>query len=335
MKNLSMLVVFFLLLQGIVVGVREVRSAEFTAKFAHVLVADTPAGKAADRFAKLMAERTNGRMEVKVYPAGQLGNDTQIVEQIQLNTVQIGIPPTAVLGQFEPRMQLFDFPFIFPTREACYAVLDSEVGKILLDGLSKKGFKGTAYWESGFKQFTTKGKPITGPNDFKGLKIRTMDSPLLIDQYRAWGANPVPISFGETYNALQQRVVDGQENPLISIEKMKFYEVQDYLSIGDHAYLGYAVIVNQKFWDGLPKDIQATFQKTIEEVRDWEREESKNLGKSLIEKMEKAGIKVHYISAQAKKDFAAASMPVYKKYEKVVGKDLFDKATQVADQHSK
>jgi C4-dicarboxylate-binding protein DctP len=335
MKKLFVLVVFFLLLQGIAAGVREVRAAEFTAKFAHVLVADTPAGKAADRFAKLMAERTKGRMEIKVFPASQLGNDTQIVEQIQLNTVHIGIPPTAVLGQFEPRMQLFDLPFIFPTRESCYAVLDSEVGETLLDGLSKKGFKGTVYWESGFKQFTSKGKPITGPADLKGLKIRTMDSPLLIEQYRAWGANPVPISFGETYNALQQRVVDGQENPLISIERMKFYEVQDYLSISDHAYLGYAVIVNQKFWDGLPKDIQGTFQKTIEEVRDWQREESKNLSKALIDKMEKAGIKVHYVSAEAKKDFAKASAPVYKKYESVVGKDLFDKAIKIAEQHSK
>jgi tripartite ATP-independent transporter DctP family solute receptor len=331
--------VFFLSLGMTLFGLtfltQEAESAEITIKFAHVLVPDTPCGKASDLFAKLMAERTKGKVEVKVYPSMQLGNDTQIVEQIQMNTVQMGIPPTAVMGQFEPRIQLFDLPFLFPTREACYAVLDGEVGKILLDGLSKKGFKGTVYWESGFKQFTTKGKPISGPADFKGLKMRTMDSPLIIEQFRTWGANPVPISFGESYNALQQRVVDGLEMPIINIDRMKFYEVQDYVTISNHAYLGYSVIVNQKFWDGLPKDVQDIFMKTIAEARDMEREETKKNDQLLIEKMQKLGVKIHYLSANGAKDFRKASVPVYKKFEGVIGKDLLDKAMQIADKYAK
>ena len=310
-------------------------AAEFNIKFAHVLVPDTPAGKAAEMFAKLVGERTKGRMDVKVFASGQLGNDTQIVEQVQLNTVQMGIPPTAVLGQFEPRLQLIDLPFLFPKREACYDVLDGEVGRTLLAGLSKKGFKGLAYWESGFKQITTRGKQINGPADLKGLKIRTMDSPLIIEQYRAWGANPVPISFGETYNALQQKVVDGQENPLVSIDRMKFYEVQDFLTISNHAYLGYGVLINQKFWDGLPKDLADVFQKTMEEVRNWQREESKKLDQQLIEKMQKAGIKVNYLSQEGVKEFIKVSAPVYKKYENIVGKDLLDKSLRVGEKYLK
>jgi len=331
--------VFFLILGtalfGLTFATQEANAAEFTIKFAHVLVADTPAGRAAEMFAKLVGERTKGRVEVKVFPAGQLGNDTQIVEQVQLNTVQMGIPPTAVLGQFEPRLQLIDLPFLFPKREACYEVLDGDVGKTLLDGLAKKGFKGLVFWESGFKQFTTKGKTIAGPADFKGMKIRTMDSPLIIEQYRAWGANPVPISFGETYNALQQKVVDGQENPLISIDRMKFYEVQDYLILSNHAYLGYGVIMNNKLWDGLPKDIAETFQKTIEEVRNWQREESRKQDQQLVEKMQKAGIKVQTLSSGGVKDFIKVSAPVYKKYEGIVGKDLLDKTVQVAEKYLK
>jgi tripartite ATP-independent transporter DctP family solute receptor len=313
----------------------ETRAAEFNVKFAHVLVPDTPAGKASEMFSKLIGERTKGRIEVKVFASGQLGNDTQIVEQVQLNTVQMGIPPTAVLGQFEPRLQLIDLPFLFPKREACYDVLDGEVGRALLEGLSKKGFKGLAYWESGFKQITTRGKQINGPADLKGLKIRTMDSPLIIEQYRAWGANPVPISFGETYNALQQKVVDGQENPLVSIDRMKFYEVQDFLTISNHAYLGYGVLINQKFWDGLPKDLADVFQKTMEEVRNWQREESKKLDQQLIEKMQKAGIKVNSLSPEGVKEFIRASAPVYKKYETIVGKDLLDKSMQVGEKYLK
>jgi C4-dicarboxylate-binding protein DctP len=326
------LVVFMSILLGISTGTW---AAEFNIKFAHVLVADTPAGRAAELFAKLVGERTKGRIEIKVFPAGQLGNDTQIVEQVQLNTVQMGIPPTAVLGQFEPRLQLIDLPFLFPKREACYEVLDGEVGRTLLEGLSKKGFKGLAYWESGFKQITTRGKQINGPADLKGMKIRTMDSPLIIEQYRTWGANPVPISFGETYNALQQRVVDGQENPLVSIDRMKFYEVQDFLTISNHAYLGYGVLINQKFWDGVPRDYADIFQKTMEEVRSWQREESKKLDQQLIDKMQKAGIKVNSLSQEGVKEFIKVSAPVYKKYETIVGKDLLDKSMQVGEKYLK
>jgi len=150
-----------LIFTGALTGQESV-AAEFTAKYPHVLLPDTPAGRAAERFAKLINERTNGRVEIKVFPNGQLGTNTQIIEQLQMNIVQIAMPPTAILGQFEPRMQLIDLPYIFPTREACYAVLDGEAGKTLLTGLSNVGINGLGFWESGFKQFTTqKNQSIT------------------------------------------------------------------------------------------------------------------------------------------------------------------------------
>jgi C4-dicarboxylate-binding protein DctP len=300
-------------------------AAEFSLRFAHVLVADTPAGKAAERFAALVAERTKGRVEVKVYPAGQLGNDTQIVEQIQLNTVQIGIPPTAVLGQFEPRMQIFDLPFIFPTRAATYAVLDGDIGRELLGGLDKRGFVGLAFWESGFKQLTSRGKPITKPADLAGLKVRTMDSPLIVAQFRAWGSNPVPIAFGETYNALQQGVVDAQENPLVSIDRMKFYEVQDHLTLSNHAYLGYVLLVNKAAWTRLPEDLRPVIQKIAEETRDWQRAESEKLDAQLTEKMRASGMKVHTLDDAGRKEFIQVSRKVHQSYEKTLTKALLDR----------
>jgi C4-dicarboxylate-binding protein DctP len=300
-------------------------AAEFSLKFAHVLVAETPAGKAAERFGALVAERTKGRVEVKVYPAGQLGNDTQIVEQVQLNTVQIGIPPTAVLGQFEPRMQIFDLPFIFPTRAATYAVLDGDIGRELLDGLDKRGFVGLAFWESGFKQLTSRGKPITKPADLTGLKVRTMDSPLIIEQFRIWGGNPVPIAFGETYNALQQGVVDAQENPLVSIDRMKFYEVQDHLTLSNHAYLGYVLLVNKAAWGRLPEDLRAVIQKIAEETRDWQRAESEKLDAQLTERMRTSGMKVHTLDDASRKEFIQISRKVHQSYEKTLTKALLDR----------
>lgn len=302
-----------------------VQAADFSFKFAHVLVADTPAGKAAERFATQVGERTKGRVEIKVFPAGQLGSDTQIVEQVQLNTVQIAIPPTAVLGQFEPRMQLFDLPFIFPTRAATYAVLDGDIGRDLLAGLDKRGFVGLAFWESGFKQLTSRGKPITKPADLAGLKVRTMDSPLIIEQFRAWGGNPVPIAFGETYNALQQRVVDAQENPLVSIDRMKFYEVQDYLTLSNHAYLGYALLFNKAAWNRLPADLRGVIQKVAEETRDWQRAESEKLDAELVEKMRKHGMKVHTLDDASRKEFIQISRKVHQSYEKTLTRALLDR----------
>ena len=314
---------------------QESEAAEFTAKYPHVLLPDTPAGRAAERFAKLINERTNGRVEIKVFPNGQLGTNTQIIEQLQMNIVQIAMPPTAILGQFEPRMQLIDLPYIFPTREACYAVLDGEAGKTLLTGLSKVGINGLGFWESGFKQFTTAEKPIDKPSDFKGMKIRTMDSPLIISQYRAWGANPIPIPYAETYNALQQGVADGQENPLVSIEKMKFYEVQDYITVSNHAYLGYAFCVNKEFWDKLPSDIADIFKQTADEVKNWLRVESAKTDIEVIERMKKKGTKVHYLSDGGVKAFVEASRPVHAKYEKTIGKDLLSNAQRTATKYIK
>ena len=307
---------------GLVTGAAT--AAEYTFRFAHVLAMDTPAHMAAEHLAKIAAEKSGGRIEVKIFPSGQLGNDTAIIEQIILNTVQMGIPPTAKLGNFEPRVQLFDLPYIFPSPKAAYAVLDGPIGTKLLKTLGAKGLKGVAYWESGFKQMTTNKSPITGPEALKGIKFRTMSSPLIIAQYKAWGANPLPIAFAEVYNALQQGVADAQENSLVSIDKMKFYEVQKNLTISNHAYLAYAFIVNKKAWDALPKDLQAVMDMAIKAGRDVNRSETAKLSDSLIAKMKKAGIKVHKLSREGVVKFVDLSKKVHKNYEKVIGKELLE-----------
>ena len=177
---------------------------DYTFKFAHILTTDTPAHMAAEFLAETVAEKSEGKIAIEIFPGGQLGNDTEIVEQIQVGAAHMGIPPTAKLGQFEPRMQLFDLPYIFPTPDAAYAVLDGEIGSELLATLDGQGLYGAAYWESGFKQLTNNIRPIATPEDLAGIKMRTMSSPLIIEQYETWGANPIPIAFAEVYNALEQ-----------------------------------------------------------------------------------------------------------------------------------
>ncbi len=213
-------------------------------KLHHDLAADSPQHVGAEKFKELVEEKTEGQVEVKLFPSGQLGDDVEVAELIQSGSVESGIIPTAKLSTFDASMQLPDLPFLFPGREAAYEVLDGEVGKELLAGLDDIGLTGASFWESGFKQFTNNVR-IESPSDFEGLKIRTMESPIVIEQFNALDANPVPISFAETYNALQQNVVDGQENPLVSIVKMKFYEVQDYTIISNHGYLAYAFLMSK------------------------------------------------------------------------------------------
>ncbi|MEM6849958.1 MAG: TRAP transporter substrate-binding protein [Pseudomonadota bacterium] len=315
----------------LLIGTVSANAQDFTFKFAHILTTDTPAHMAAERLAELVDEKTDGAVAVEIFPAGELGNDTEIIEQIQIGAVEMGIPPTAKLGQFEPRMQLFDLPYIFPTPAAAYSILDGPIGDELLSTLSGQGLYGAGYWESGFKQITNNVRPIATPADLAGIKMRTMSSPLIVQQYETWGANPIPIAFAEVYNALQQGVAEAQENSFVSIDKMKFYEVQEHLTVSNHAYLGYAFIVNKAKWDAMPEELQAAVQEAIEEARDYQRELNANLDFELKTKMEEAGLAVVELNSEQIGAFVEASKAVHENYAGEIGQELLDRTYAAAE----
>lgn len=294
-------------------------------KIGHDLSEDTPQHLGCERFKKLVEERTGGKYTVKIFPSNQLGTDKETAEMLQVASVEAALIPTAKLSVFAPALQLPDLPFIFPTREVCYKFLDSEVGMEILSALQKKGMTGVSFWESGFKQFTA-NKLLEKPEDFKGLKFRTMESPIILAQFKALGANPVPIDFGETYNALQQKTVDGQENPLVSITRMRFYEVQSNMAISNHGYLSYAFLFSKRWLSRQPKDMQKILVDTAREVAAFQREETVKREKGFIETIEKAGCKVNYITPEQQKLFVEATRPVHKQFEKSIGVDLMKKA---------
>ncbi len=294
-------------------------------KLSHDLSEDTPQHLASEKFRDLIKERTGGKYEVNIFPSNQLGSDREVTEFLQFGSVQAALIPTAKLSMFAQTLQLPDLPFFFPNREITYKFLDSEVGMELLEGLKSKDMVGAAFWESGFKHFTS-NKEIHKPEDFKGLKFRTMESPILIEQFKSLGANPVPIDFGETYNALQQKVVDGQENPLISIVRMRFYEVQKNAIISGHGYLGYAFLYSKPWFDQQPADMQKILLDTAREVATFQREETVRREKELIKTMEEAGTKVTYLTPEELEIFAKATRPVHKKFESAIGKELLEKA---------
>ena len=222
-------------------------------KFSHVVAVNTPKGKAADYFKKLAEERTKGHVKVEVYPNSTLFKDGEEMDALQLGSVQMLAPSLAKFGPLGVRdFEVFDLPFMFDSYEQLHKVTEGAEGAALFKKLEAKGIVGLAYWDNGFKDMSA-NKSIRGPGDYKGLKMRIQSSKVLGDQMKALGAIPQVMAFSEVYQALQTGVVDGTENPPSNFYTQKMHEVQKYLALTNHGYLGYAVIVNKKFWDGLPR----------------------------------------------------------------------------------
>ena len=245
--------------------------APIVIKFSHVVATDTPKGQAAERFKQLAEKATNGRVKVEVYPNSQLYKDKEELEALQLGAVQMLAPSLAKFGPLGVKeFEAFDLPFIFPSKTALYNVTEGEIGKGLMKKLEPKGITGLAFWDNGFKVMSA-NKPLRVPADFKGLKLRIQSSKVLDAQMRALGANPQVLAFSEVYQALQTGVVDGTENPPSNMYTQKMHEVQKYVTVSNHGYLGYAVIVNKKFWDGLPPDIRTALDKAMKEATTFEK----------------------------------------------------------------
>lgn len=299
-------------------------------KLHHDLADDSPQHVGAEKFKEIVEERTDGQVQIEIFPSGQLGDDVEVTELIQSGSVEAGLIPTAKLSTFDAQMQLPDLPFIFPSREAAYEVLDGEVGQELLGGLADIGLKGASFWESGFKQFTSNVR-IEEPSDFEGLKIRTMESPIVIEQFQALGANPVPISFAETYNALQQNVVDGQENPLVSIVKMNFYEVQDYTILSNHGYLAYAFILSDAWFSQLPEDVQTVILEASQEAAEFEREETLAQEEGFIETIEEYGTEIYELTEGQLALFQEQTRSVHDEFADEIGQELLDRTYEIID----
>src|SRR4051812_20362835 len=240
-------------------------------KFSHVVAADTPKGKAAERFRQLAEERTKGRVTVQVYPNSTLYKDGEEMNALQLGAVQMLAPSVSKFAPLGvPAFEVFDLPYIFPNRDVLNRVIQGPVGKGLLGRLEAHGITGLAYWDNGFKVMSA-NKPLHMPADFRGLKMRIQSSKVLDAQMRALGANPQVLAFSEVYQALQTGVVDGTENPPSNMYTQKMHEVQKHVTVSNHGYLGYAVIVNKKFWDGLPADVRGQLQQAMNEATKYEK----------------------------------------------------------------
>ena len=294
-------------------------------KFSHVVAPNTPKGQAAEYFKKLAEQRTQGRVKVEVYPNSQLYKDKEELEALQLGSVQMLAPSLAKFGPLGAKeFELFDLPYIFDNYEALHKITQGPIGQGLLKKLESKGILGLAYWDNGFKDMSA-NKPLRNPAEAKGLKMRIQSSKILEMEMRAIGAIPQVLAFSEVYQALQTGVVDGTENPPSNFYTQKFYEVQKFMTQTQHGYLGYAVIVNQKFWSGLPADIRKVLDQAMKEATDHANGLAKKENDDAVEAVRKSGrCQVLALNAQERAAWKKAMAPVYREAQSRVPKALMD-----------
>jgi C4-dicarboxylate-binding protein DctP len=298
-------------------------------KFSHVVTADSPKGQASIKFAELLAQKTEGKVKVEVFPSSQLYGDKDELEALQAGNVQVIAPSATKLVGFNPVFQIVDLPFLFKDHNAVVNFWDGDLGKKLMNSLESKNIQGLSMWENGFKVFTSR-KPISKPEDFKGQKFRTQAGKVLESQFKALDAGAATIPFGETYTALQQGTIDGQENTWNNIDTQKYEEVQKNLLVSNHGRIDYIVLTNKKWYDSLPSDIQKAFRDSMTEATKYERELSLQLDKASEDKLRKSGkIKIIDISKEERDAFSKKMEPVLSEFEKTIGKEYIDGAKKL------
>jgi C4-dicarboxylate-binding protein DctP len=294
-------------------------------KFSHVVASNTPKGAAAEKFKELAEKYTDGKVKVEIYPNSTLYKDKEELEALQLGAVQMLAPSNSKFGPIGVReFEVFDLPYILPDLPTLRKVTDGPLGAKLLKLLQPKGMTGLAYWDNGFKEMTA-NKKLIAPADYKGLKFRIQSSKVLEAQFRALGAVPQVMAFSEVYQALQTGVVDGQENTASNIYTQKMHEVQKYLTMTNHGYIGYVVVVNKKFWDGLPADIRSQLEKAMNEATAFGNGQSAKENEEALAAIKKAGkTEIGTLTPEQDAAMRKAMEPVYKEVAARVGQPLID-----------
>lgn len=284
-----------------------------------------------ETFKKEVEENSNGRLKVEVYPNAQLGSDRQQIEAVSLGTLEMCVPAGSVLSGFDEKFMVFDLPFLFKTKEAAFKAADSEFGAKMSEGLQAHNLINLGFGENGFRHITNNIRPIKKPEDLKGIKIRTMENPIHMATFKAFGANPTPMAFGELFTALQQKTVDAQENPIAVIYTSKFNEVQKYLTLSGHVYANCPYLINKSFYDELPQDLQKVVADAAKSTVKAQREMLGSQQETFIKELEDSGMIVNELTSEEKDAFIKAAQPAYLEFEKKFGNELVEMARSYND----
>ncbi|WP_373778556.1 TRAP transporter substrate-binding protein [Glaesserella sp.] len=267
-------------------------NAETTLRFGYEAPRSDTQHAAAKKFNDLLKDKTKGEIKLSLFPDSTLGNAQTMISAVRGGTIDLEMSGSPNFTGLEPKLNVIDIPFIFKDREHAYAVLDGEIGQSLLKDLEAQGLKGLAFWEVGFRAFSNSKHPVNGPNDIKGLKVRTNQNPMYIQAFTLLGANPVPMPLSELYTALETRAVDAQEHPIGIFWSAKLFEVQKHLSLTNHGYTPLIVVMNKAKFDSLTPELQQAVLESAKEAGAYQRQLNVETEKDILEKLQKAGVQV-------------------------------------------
>ena len=280
-----------------------------------------------EKFKEVVEAKTGGQVTVEIHPSSSLGSEREMIEGLQLGTIDMCLAATSQLTSFEPSMQLFDLPYLFQNREHAWGVLDGEIGEEMLGKLQDKGLVGLSYFEVGFRNFTNNAGPINTPADISGKKFRLMETPVHVETIAQWGGNPVSMPIGEVYTALQTKTIDGQENPLSIILAQRLYEVQKYISVTEHFYTGTPLLIQKKLWDSYSDEFKAILIEAADAGRDACRQANLDAESKAIQIFKDAGCEINEADKQT---FMDKTQGVYDKFSPQIGADLIQRVQEAA-----
>ncbi|EHL04825.1 TRAP transporter solute receptor, DctP family [Desulfitobacterium hafniense DP7] len=328
-NRLFMLIMILLLLSGcgtrVIDGQQVDKKDKIIIKFSHVVEENTPKGLAAIRFANLVRERSKGIIEVQVFPNSQLFKDGEEFEALSRGDVQMIAPTTSKVAQLFPQWQIWDLPYLFDDLDSVHQIMDGPLGKTLLDQLHQKNMKGLAMWDNGFKHLTNNDHPITKPGDLKGLTFRIMSQGILEEQFHSFGAATLYLPFNDVYQSLEEGRAQGQENTISNIYTKNFDQVQSYLTLSQHGFMGYAVMVNEDFWNQLPAQARELLEETMAEVTQWERDIAQKLNEEQLRELQKRNqIKLYTLNNEERNIWQEDFALVYTKFAQKCGTDFLN-----------
>lgn len=297
-------------------------------RLGHGIAEEHPLGQGAVRFAKILEKKSNGKLAMKVYAATQLGSEAQMVAAVRGGVQDLVITSTAPVATLIKEYLLFDLPFLLQSDKEADALLDGPVGTRLLELAQPKNMVGLCYWENGFRQVTNSKREVRSLADLSGLKLRVMQNPVYIDAFKALGTNAIPMPFTELYTAMESHAIDAEENPIAIIHSNKFYEVQKYVTLTNHAYAPYVVLLARSTWDKLAAPEREALRSSCTEARDWQRNLSRRMTAELTDKLRKEGMTVTALAPAEVQKMRDRLKPVTDRYTAEIGPELVAQAQQ-------
>jgi tripartite ATP-independent transporter DctP family solute receptor len=310
---------------ALMTGTANAQFAERTIRVSNGINADHPVGNGITKMTQCLAAKSGGKMKLQAFWGGALGGDLQATQALRSGTQEMVVTSSSPLVGILPDLGVFDLPFLFANEKEADAILDGSFGKFISEKLPAVGLVNLSYWENGFRNLTNSKKPVEKVEDFPGLKVRVMQNNIFLDTFKTVGTNAVPMAFQEVFAALETKAIDGQENPFVTIDTSKLYEVQKYLSITNHAYTPFLILYSKTLFDRLSADEQKALTECAAEGQKEQRSVSRALSQRSLANLKTQGMTINEISPEQQKRMRDVVKPVYERGAVTIGKETVDR----------